>query len=398
MRILILGGDGYLGWPTAMHFSQKGDEVMVVDNFDKRRLELEEGIEPLEPIPTLHRRVALWRELTGKEIAMRVGDLTNHRFIYGVLEDFQPEAVVHYAEQPSAPYSMQGREHAVFTQHNNVVGTLNLVFAMAKHCPDAHLVKLGTMGEYGTPNIDIEEGYLEISHNGRTDKLPFPKQPGSFYHLSKVHDSHNIMFACRVWGLRATDLNQGVVYGIDTEATKLHPQLRTSFHYDDVFGTVLNRFCIQAVAGIPLTVYGKGGQKRGFLNIRDTLQCVELAARNPPGEGECRVFNQITEIFTVNELAEIVQRAASDHDIEVAIEHLDNPRVELEEHYYNPTHTKLLDLGLKPNLLSDVLVDQMMAYITAVKERIDTSTIQPRISWRARPRTEAQWPSKRARS
>jgi UDP-sulfoquinovose synthase len=390
MRILILGGDGYLGWPTAMHFSQKGDEVMVVDNFNKRRLELEEGIEPLEPIPTLHRRVALWKEITGREIGMTVGDLTNHRFIYGVLEEFQPDTIVHYAEQPSAPYSMQGREHAVFTQHNNVIGTLNLLFAMNKHCPDAHLVKLGTMGEYGTPNIDIEEGYIEIAHKGRTDMLPFPKQPGSFYHLSKVHDSHNIMFACRVWGLRATDLNQGVVYGIETDQTKLHPELRTSFHYDDVFGTVLNRFCVQAVVGTALTVYGKGGQKRGFLNIRDTVQCVELAVRSPAREGECRVFNQITELFSVNELAAIVQQAGGDYAVDVKIDHLHNPRVEMEDHYYNPAHTKLLDLGLKPHLLSDVLVDQMLGYITAVKHRIDVRTIQPRVSWRARPETEQQ--------
>ena len=396
MRILILGGDGYLGWPTAMHFSQKGDEVMVVDNFDKRRQELEDGIEPLEPIPTLHRRVALWKEVTNRDIAIRVGDLTNHRFIYGVLEQFQPEAIVHYAEQPSAPYSMQGRDHAVFTQHNNVVGTLNLLFAMNKHCPDAHLVKLGTMGEYGTPNIDIEEGYIEITHKGRKDVFPFPKQPGSFYHLSKVHDSHNIMFACRIWGLRATDLNQGVVYGIETEETKLHPDLRTSFHYDDIFGTVLNRFCVQAVVDTPLTVYGKGGQRRGFLNIRDTLQCVDLAARNPAEQGECRVFNQITEIFSVNELAEIVRRAAGALGMSVDIDHLDNPRVEMEEHYYNPTHTKLLDLGLEPHLLSDVLVDQMLAYIQAAKDRIEVSTIQPRVTWRAKGASEPRREKSRA--
>lgn len=397
MRILILGGDGYLGWPTAMHFSGKGDEVMVVDNFDKRRQELEDGIEPLEAIPTLHRRVALWKEVTKREIGIRVGDLTNHRFIYGVLEQFKPEAIVHYAEQPSAPYSMQGREHAVFTQHNNVVGTLNLLFAMNKHCPDAHLVKLGTMGEYGTPNIDIEEGYIEITHNGRKDTFPFPKQPGSFYHLSKVHDSHNIMFACRIWGLRATDLNQGVVYGIETEETKLHPDLRTSFHYDDIFGTVLNRFCVQAIVGTPLTVYGKGGQKRGFLNIRDTLQCVELAARNPAQPGECRVFNQITEIFSVNELAEIVQRAGGALGMDVGINHLENPRVEMEEHYYNPIHTKLLDLGLQPHLLSDVLVDQMFGYIESAKDRIDINTIQPRVSWRAKEIPAARPEKARAR-
>jgi UDP-sulfoquinovose synthase len=366
-----------------MHFSAAGDEVMMVDNFVKRRLELEDGIEPLEAIPTLHRRRDLWNEVTNREIGLRVGDLTNHRFIYELLAEFQPDCIVHYAEQPSAPYSMQGREHAVFTQQNNVIGTLNLLFAINKHCPHTHLVKLGTMGEYGTPNIDIEEGYIEITHKGRTDVLPFPKQPGSFYHLSKVHDSNNIMFACRVWGLRATDLNQGVVYGIETEQTKLHPDLRTSFHYDDVFGTVLNRFCVQAHADVPLTVYGKGNQKRGFLNIRDTLQCVDIAARNPAKEGECRIFNQFTEIHTINELANLVQRAASHVGLDARIEHLSNPRVEMEDHYYNPTHSKLLDLGLQPHLLSDVLVDQMLAYIGEVKSHIDVNTIQPRVAWRA---------------
>lgn len=382
MRILILGGDGYLGWPTTMHFSAQGDEVMAVDNFSKRRIEMEDGIEPLESIPTLHKRVALWRETAGKEIHLRVGDLVNHRFIYSVLEEFQPDTIVHYAEQPSAPYSMQGREQAVFTQHNNVIGTLNLLFAMKKHCPEAHLVKLGTMGEYGTPNIDIEEGYIEIEYKGRKDLLPFPKQPMSFYHLSKVHDSHNIMFACKTWGLRATDLNQAVVYGIDTGQTRLHPELRTSFHYDAVFGTVLNRFCVQAVAGIPLTVYGKGGQTRGFLNIRDTLQCVELAVRIPASRGECRVFNQLTEVFSVIQLAQMVKEAGEELGFKVQIHHLENPRVEKEEHYFNPVHTKLLGLGLKPRLLSEELLEHMLQYIGSVRERINPSTIMPTITWK----------------
>jgi len=383
MRVLILGADGYLGWPTAMHFSRRGDEVMLVDNFVKRQMELEDGIEPLEPIPTLHRRVALWKEATNRDLMLRVADLTNHRVIYRILAEFQPEAIVHYAEQPSAPYSMQGREHAVFTQHNNVIGTLNLLFAMRKHCPNAHLVKLGTMGEYGTPNIDIEEGYITITHNGRTDTLPFPKMPGSFYHLSKVHDSHNIMFACRVWGLRSTDLNQGVVYGIDTDETRLQPELRTSFHYDDIFGTVLNRFCVQAVAGIPLTVYGKGGQTRGFLNIRDTIQCVDIAVRNPPANGECRVFNQFTETFSINDLAYLVRDAAKKLNLDVKIDHVQNPRVELEEHYYNPKHSKLVELGLEPNLLSDVLVEEMIGYIGKVRDAIRADTIRPSVKWRA---------------
>jgi UDP-sulfoquinovose synthase len=381
VRILVLGGDGYLGWPTAMHFSNAGHEVAVVDNFAKRQWELEEGIAPLLPISTLHRRIACWREATGKAIGLHVGDLCNHRFIDQVIDQFNPEAIVHYAEQPSAPYSMQSRGTAVYTQSNNIVGTLNLLFTMRRRCPDAHLVKLGTMGEYGTPNIDIEEGYLTVTHKGRTDTLPFPKQPGSFYHLSKVHDSHNIAFACRIWGIRATDLNQGVVYGIDTDQTRLHPDLKTSFHYDDVFGTVLNRFLIQACLGVPLTVYGKGGQTRGFLNIRDTLQCVDLAIRNPAKPGEFRVFNQFTEQFSVNDLAGKVVAAGRRAGLEVSVAHLKNPRIELEEHYYNAIHSKLGDLGLVPNLLTDAVVDELLAAVRGHADRADPGVAKPKISW-----------------
>jgi UDP-sulfoquinovose synthase len=381
VRVLILGGDGYLGWPTAMHFSNAGHEVAVVDNFAKRQWELEEGIAPLLPISTLHRRVACWREATGKTIGLHVGDLCNHRFIDQVIDQFRPEAIVHYAEQPSAPYSMQSRGTAVYTQSNNIVGTLNLLFTMRRRCPDAHLVKLGTMGEYGTPNIDIEEGYLTVTHKGRTDTLPFPKQPGSFYHLSKVHDSHNIAFACRIWGIRATDLNQGVVYGIETDQTRLHPDLKTSFHYDDVFGTVLNRFLIQACLGVPLTVYGKGGQTRGFLNIRDTLQCVDLAVRNPAKPGEFRVFNQFTEQFSVNDLANKVVAAGKRAGLEVSIAHLKNPRIELEEHYYNAIHSKLGDLGLVPNLLTDAVVDDLLQAVRGHAGQADPAFANPKISW-----------------
>ena len=385
MRILVLGGDGYLGWPTAMRFSAAGDDVTVVDNFAKRQWEMEEGIEPLLPIPTLHRRVARWQGTTGKTITLRVGDLCNHRFIYKVLEEVRPDAIVHYAEQPSAPYSMRSRATAVYTQVNNVVSTLNLLFAMRRSCPDAHLVKLGTMGEYGTPNIDIEEGYITITHNGRRDRLPFPKQPGSFYHLSKVHDSHNIAFACRIWGLGATDLNQGVVYGIDTEETALDPELRTSFHYDHVFGTVLNRFLVEASGGAPLTVYGKGGQTRGFLNIRDTLQCVELAVQNPAKKGEFRVLNQFTEQFSVVDLAKKVVAAGRRAGLQVAIHHLPNPRIEMEHHYYNAKNSTLLDLGLKPTLLTDDVLDRLLATVRANSQRVDVSVLEPRILWSHAP-------------
>jgi len=381
MRVLILGGDGYLGWPTAMHFSAAGDDVWVADNFAKRQWELEEGITPLLPVPTLHRRVRRWKELTGKTIHMRVGTLTNHRFIYNLFQEAQPDVIVHYAEQPSAPYSMQNRAAAVFTQVNNLTGTLNVLFAMRRHCPDTHLVKLGTMGEYGTPNIDIEEGYITINHNGRTDTVLYPKQPGSYYHLSKVHDSHNINFTCRIWDLRATDLNQGVVYGIDTDQTVLDPEFRTSFHYDHVFGTVLNRFVVQAAVGEPLTLYGKGGQTRGFLNIRDTLQCVELAARNPADPGEYRVFNQFTEQFSVKELAEKTVAAGSRAGLDVKLTHIENPRVELEEHYYNAKHSKLTELGLKPSLLTDDVIDTMLATARAHSASVDNEMFVPHIHW-----------------
>ena len=381
MRILILGGDGYLGWPTAMHFSAIGDEVTLIDNFAKRQWELEEGIEPLLPIPTLHRRARKWKDVTGKTIKVHVGDLCNHRFVYKLLEEVRPEAIVHYAEQPSAPYSMQTRTTAVYTQTNNVVGTLNLLFAMRRYCPNTHLIKLGTMGEYGTPNIDIEEGYITVTHNGRTDTLPFPKQPGSFYHLSKVHDSHNITFACRIWKLAATDLNQGVVYGITTKETDLDQDLRTSFHYDHVFGTVLNRFLVQAVVGVPLTVYGTGGQTRGFLDIRDTIQCVELAARNPAKPGEFRVFNQFTEQFSVMDLAKKTVEAGRRAGLNVTIDHLPNPRIEMESHYYNAKHSKLADLGLKPNLLTNEMLDHMLSIVRTHAGRVNQDSFRPTIPW-----------------
>jgi UDP-sulfoquinovose synthase len=381
MRVLILGGDGYLGWPTAMHFSARGDDVAVVDNFAKRQWEMEEGIEPLLPIPPLHKRVRAWKRVSGRDIDIYVGDLMNHRFVYKVLREFQPEAVVHYGEQPSAPYSMQNRATAVDTQVNNIVGTLNLLFGMRSHCRDAHLIKLGTMGEYGTPNIDIEEGWLEVEHNGRKDRMLYPKKPGSFYHLSKVHDSHNLEFACRIWGCAATDLNQGVVYGVDTEQTKTDPELATSFHYDQVFGTVLNRFLVQAAIGEPLSVYGKGGQTRGFLNIRDTLKCVELAADNPAAPGEFRVLNQFTEQFSVMDLANKVQAVAKNAGRDVKIEHAPNPRVELEEHYYNAKHSGLKDLGLVPHLLEEDSLAEMFDTVAAHVGSVDRNVLAPTIRW-----------------
>jgi len=381
MRVLILGGDGYLGWPTALRFSARGHEVAVVDNFSRRRWHREHGTDSLTPIRELDERIDAWRETSGEQIRRYVGAVEDGDFLDEVVAETRPETVVHYGEQPSAPYSMMSRERAVETQHTNVIGTLNLLFSLRDHVPDCHLVKLGTMGEYGTPNIDIEEGFIQIEHKGRTDTLPFPKQPGSLYHCSKVHDSTNLHFACRIWGLRATDLNQGVVYGIETDETADDERLITRFDYDEIFGTVLNRFCVQAVIGHPLTVYGSGGQTRGFLNIRDTLQCVELAAENPAERGEFRVFNQFTEQFSVGELAALVKHAAEHLGYSVQVDHVDNPRVELEDHYYNATHTKLLDLGLEPTLLREELIESVIHAIERHKDRVIESSIDPHTRW-----------------
>ena len=382
VKILILGGDGYLGWPTAMHFSARGHDVAVVDNFLRRGMATELGADSLTPIQSLQERVTAWREVSGKEIETFIGDLADPAFTDRVVGSVRPDAIVHYGEQPSAPYSMIDRKHAVETQRNNVEGTLNVLYAMRDIAPEAHLVKLGTMGEYGTPNIDIEEGFITIDHNGRSDTLPYPKLPGSMYHLSKVHDSHNIHFGCRIWGLRSTDLNQGVVYGIQTDESAQDECLVTRFDYDEIFGTALNRFCVQSVIGHPLTVYGKGGQTRGYLNIRDTLQCVELAVTNPARRGEFRVFNQFTEQFTIMELAELAKRSAEQVGLEVSIDHFPNPRVELEEHYYNAANTKLRDLGLKPHYLGEELVRSMLSTIERHKERVIVRAIAPKTRWR----------------
>ena len=382
MKILVLGGDGYCGWPTALYLSQQGHEVAIADNFLRRLWDHELGAMTLTPIAPLPERLRAWGRATGKLIESFVGDITDYEFLGSMFKEFGPDAVVHFAEQRAAPYSMIDRQHAVFTQVNNVVGTLNVLFAIKEFQPECHLVKLGTMGEYGTPNIDIEEGFIRIQHNGREDTLPFPKQPGSFYHLSKVHDSHNIAFCCNIWGVRATDLNQGVVYGTVTDEVALDQSLVNRFDYDEVFGTALNRFCVQAAIGHPITVYGRGGQTRGFLDIRDTVRCVELACLHPAKRGEFRVFNQFTEQFSVLQLARMVETAGKKLGLKITIDHLPDPRVEAEEHYYNARHTKLADLGLKPHLLSESLLDSLLNIAIEYRERIDTSLLLPRVNWR----------------
>ena len=381
MKVLVIGGDGYCGWATALYLSNRGYEVGILDSLVRRHWDNELGVETLTPIAPIQQRLQRWQDLTNKSIDLFIGDITNYEFLHKALHQFQPTAIVHFGEQRSAPFSMIDREHAVLTQVNNVVGTLNLLYIMREDFPDCHLVKLGTMGEYGTPNIDIEEGYITIEHNGRKDTLPYPKQPGSMYHLSKVHDSHNIHFACRIWGLMATDLNQGIVYGVLTDETGMDELLINRLDYDGVFGTALNRFCIQATVGHPLTVYGKGGQTRGLLDIRDTVRCIELAIANPAEPGEFRVFNQFTELFSVGDLAMMVKKAGNAMGLNVDINHIDNPRVEKEEHYFNAKNTKLLDLGLQPHLLSDSLLDSLLNFAVKYQNRVDHKQILPKVSW-----------------
>lgn len=382
MRVLILGGDGYLGWPTAMYFAARGHEVCVVDNYLRRRIALETDSEPLVPPPNLQERVALFKAVSGREIEVVIGDCTDYDLLSSLVRRLQPDTLVHYAEQPSAPYSMLDYRAARLTLDNNLGATFNVIWAVKEHAPDCHIVKLGTMGEYGTPNIDIEEGWIRIDHKGRSDTFLFPRQAGSFYHTTKVLDTDMLWFYVRTHGMRVTDLMQGPVYGLRTEESDLSDKLATIFNYDDIFGTAVNRFVTQAVAGIPLTVYGKGGQTRGYLNLMDTLQCVYLAAEKPAGKGELRVLNQFTEHFSVNHLAEQVQRVGNSLGFKVEVNHLPNPRSEAEEHYYNPVHSGLLELGLQPHFLTDDVLAEMVEMVARYRDAIDTRKILPRVRWK----------------
>ena len=383
MRILILGGDGYLGWPTAMHFAARGHEVHVVDNYLRRRIAFETNSESLIRTPALDARCAVFRETSGHDIGHTIADLTDYRAVEQVFARFTPDAIIHYAEQPSAPYSMKGFDEARLTFQNNLNTTFNVIWAILEHAPKCHLIKLGTMGEYGTPNIDIEEGYIEIEHKGRNGTFLFPRAAGSLYHTTKVLDTDLLYFYVRLYGLAVTDLMQGPVYGISTPEADADERLVPNFHYDDIFGTVLNRFLVQAVAGVPLTVYGKGGQTRGYLNLKDTLQCVELALTKPAPAGELRVFNQFTETFSVNQLADRIKAVADPMGFPVQIDHIDNPRKEAEDHYYNPVYTGLRDLGLQPHLLTDDVIASLLERVARHADAIDAAKIHPRVRWSA---------------
>lgn len=382
MRVLILGGDGYLGWPTAMAFAAKGHQVHVIDNYLRRLIALQTQSEALIPNPNLVERAAIFKAVSGFDIDVTIGDVTNYQVLSKLFQEFQPETVIHYAEQPSGPYSMMGYDEARLTLENNLISTHNVIFAVMSHAPDCQIIKIGTMGEYGTPKIDIPEGWIEIERRGKVDTFLAPRAAGTQYHTCKVLETDYLYFYVRTFGIRVTDLMQGPVYGLMTAETELDERLLPNFHYDDIFGTAMNRFLVQAVAGVPLTVYGKGGQTRGYLDLRDTLQCVELAMTNPTERGQLRVLNQFVETFSVNDLAARVQRVGNEMGLDVKVEAIANPRREAEEHYYNPDHSGLLELGLKPHYLTDEVIAGMLETVGRYKERIDTGKILPRVRWK----------------
>jgi len=393
-HVLILGGDGYLGWPTAMRFSSLGYEVTVVDNYFRRNActELDTGM--LYPVPTLIERARIWYKKTGQEIKVVIGDLTStelmRSFFNGSVE-YQwavdkkftglPRTVIHYAEQPSAPYSLLDYRHADITLTNNLRVTNNLIWAVRDYSRDTHIIKLGTMGVYGTPNIDIEEGWLEIEHKGRKDHFLFPRQASSLYHTTKIMDTDLEWFGVRMWDLRVTDLMQGPVYGIETEETLVDDRLKTLFNYDEIFGTIINRFIVQAVVGYPLTVYGKGGQTRGYLNIKDTLQCIEASEKHPAKKGELRIFNQIMETFSANQLAELTQKVGNKLGYDVKIDHIENPRKEAEEHYYNPSYQGLQEIGVIPHYLDEETMEKMFQVVARYKDNIRKEVIFRGVKW-----------------
>jgi len=393
-HILILGGDGYLGWPTAMYFSARGYKVTVVDNYFRRNACTELDVGMLYPIPSLQERAKIWHEKTGRDIKVVISDLTDAKVIRSLFTgDFEysfandkhfsgkPETIIHYAEQPSAPYSLLNYKYANITLQNNLLITNNLMWALRDYSRDTHVIHIGTMGEYGTPNIDIEEGWLEIEHKGRKDTFLYPRQASSLYHTTKIMDTDLMWFAVRMWDLKITDLMQGPVYGIETKESSIDERLKTLFNYDEIFGTIVNRFITQAVVGYPLTVYGKGGQTRGYLNIKDTLQCVHKSEQKPASEGELRIFNQIMETFSANELAEKTQRVGKKLGYDVQIEHLENPRKEAEEHYYNPTYHGLIDLGVVPHYLTDEVMEDMFKVVERYKDNIRKDVIFKGVNW-----------------
>ena len=384
MRVLICGMDGYLGWSLALHLAKRGHEVAGFDNFSRRSVVAEIGSQSMTPIQNMENRVKAAKEVHGLKMRFGRGSTLDYGYLRDVLKESKPDAIVHLAEQPSAPYSMMDREHAVYTQQNNVIGTLNLLFEMREYARGAQLVKLGTMGEYGTPNVAIPEGFFDVEYRGRKDTLPFPRQAGSWYHWSKVHDTGNVAFACKIWGLRSTDIMQGVVYGTRTPEMS-DERLLTRFDFDEAFGTAVNRFCAQAAIGYPMSPYGTGQMKRGFIALVDSIQCMTLAIEHPPREGEYRVFNQLDEVYGIGELAQKVAKVAREKlGLKTEVKGIEDPRIEMQEHFYSVDNQHLKDLGFKPTRSLEEELEIMLGDCVRYKSRIEEKKehIAPTVTWK----------------
>lgn len=395
MKIAVLGIDGYIGWPLAMHLLNEGHEVCGLDNYIRRQRIRSLGSNSLTTISKVLDRDLYISELPTFHDKIANISMTNYMVLSSFILFHKPDAIVHLAEQPSAPWSMKGSKEAAITQYENVTGTLNLLWAMKEHCPNAHLVKLGTMGEYGTPDCDIPEGVIPENcigiygtdydgdfkdqvHSCPMSGLLFPRSPGSFYHLSKVHDTHNINFACRNWGLRSTDIMQGVVFGLtDTSPFKI-----TRFDYDEYFGTAINRFCAQAISGHPLTIYGKGNQTRGFLPLKDSIQCLTLVLEHPSKEGEYRTLNQFENTYSINKLAAMVYDEATKLGLKPSMKYLENPRIEADKHYYNPGHQKLFNMGYEPTTSIKGEINILLKALLPYKDNAIKEVIMPKTNWR----------------
>jgi len=386
MRVAIMGVDGYLGWSLAQYLASYGHVIGGMDAYLRRDWVAEVGSHSATPIAKMTERLDAFYQVFGKSLRFVRGDITEYEKVKEFLRGFKPDCIVHLAEMPSAPYSMISANHCTWTHANNLAGTINLLYIMKEEFPECHLLKLGTMGEYGTPNVAIPEGFFDIAYRGRTDTLPFPRQPGSWYHCTKVHDSVNIHLACKLWGLRSTDIMQGVVYGVTLPEMLTDPRLLTRFDFDEAFGTAINRFVAQALVGVPLTPYGKGRQARGFLPLCDSMQCFRLAIENPPEQGEYRVLNQFEDVYFLDELANMVAHEANEvgySDIKAEVANIENPRLEAEEHYYNPDRKKLLDLGYKPNGDIRGTIRSMLCTVAEYMYRINSHkhVLIPKIRW-----------------